>query len=309
MSAISFQNVNKRFLDKEAVRAFTAEIPRGQVTVLLGSNGAGKTTTIKLLMGLLRQNSGTIHVLGTDSRCLKPADFQRVGYVSENQKLPLWMTVQQFLDYCRPLYPQWDRALEADLLAQFELDLRQKLQHLSRGQLMKVALLSSLAYRPALVVLDEPFSGLDPVARDGFSRGLLQLSSQEGVTVFISSHDLEDLERLVDHVTIMDTGKLAVNESALTLAQRVRHVELTLHANTPIPTHLPASWISENLTGRILRFTHTAWDDAASPPEITQIFGSSLIGPPTAHSLKLREIFVALSKQAPSIQVAPKASA
>jgi len=100
----------------------------------------------------------------------------QIGYVSENMELPLWMTVKQFLDYCRPLYPNWDSDFEARLAREFDLPPATKLKDLSRGMRVKAALLSSLAYRPKLVILDEPFSGLDPLVRDEFIRGLLELT-------------------------------------------------------------------------------------------------------------------------------------
>jgi ABC-2 type transport system ATP-binding protein len=193
---ITISDLHKRFRKTEAVAGLSLEVPEGQVTAFLGPNGAGKSTTIKCLLNLHRPDSGSASVLGTDSRKLGPAQFKQIGYVSENMELPLWMTVKQFLDYCRPLYPNWDKAFEAQLLTQFDLPLATKLKDLSRGMRMKAALLSSLAYRPKLVVLDEPFSGLDPLVRDEFIRGLLELTEQEGWTVFVSSHDIEEVQRL-----------------------------------------------------------------------------------------------------------------
>ena len=143
-----------------------------------------------------------------DARRLGPRELAQIGYVSENQLLPLWMTVGGLIDYCRPLYPTWDPALEASLLDQFELPRGRKLQHLSRGVLMKAALLISLAYRPRLLVLDEPFSGLDPLARDEFARGLLEASTAGDWTILVSSHDIEEVERLCDWIGIIDAGRL-----------------------------------------------------------------------------------------------------
>src|SRR5471032_3624619 len=134
-------------------------------------------------MNLLRPTAGTSRVLGVDSGRLGEKERAQIGYVSENQQLPLWMTVRQLLDYCRPFYPAWDRALEKTLLARFELPESRKLAQLSRGMLMKAALLSSLAYRPKLLVLDEPFSGLDPLVRDEFIGGVLEVSAAGNWTV------------------------------------------------------------------------------------------------------------------------------
>lgn len=272
------------------------EIPRGKVTAFLGPNGAGKTTTIKLLLGLHTQSTGKITVLGEDSKKLTPQIFQRIAYVSENQKLPLWMTVQQFLDYCRPLYPNWDRDLETDLLEQFGLDLKQKLKHLSRGQLMKASLLSNLAYRPELVVLDEPFSGLDPLVRDEFIRGLLAFTEQEGWTVFISSHDIEEVERLTDNVAIIDNGTLQLNESTESLLDRFRQVEVPVEEGAALPTDLPAEWLDPVITGRMLRFTHSAWAEDGSEVDIAERLNGIATATAVSTHLTLRDIFVELAK-------------
>src|SRR6188474_852043 len=174
MNIIETQNLTRRFGRMEAVHELNLAVPTGSVFALLGPNGAGKTTTLKLLMNLLPATAGSARVLGVDSRKLGERELAQIGYVSENQKLPEWMTVRQLLDYCRPFYPSWDPALEAKLLTQFDLPSERKLKQLSRGMKMKAALLSTLAYRPKLLVLDEPFSGLDPVVRDDFTRGLLE---------------------------------------------------------------------------------------------------------------------------------------
>ena len=145
-------------------------VPEGSLYGLLGPNGAGKTTTIKILMNIIGASGGRAEALGVDSRRLGPKSFAQIGYVSENQEMPEWMTVEYFLAYLRPFYPAWDVAREKELLRQFELPLDRKLKHLSRGMRMKAALASSLAYRPKLIVLDEPFTGLDPLVRDEFIR-------------------------------------------------------------------------------------------------------------------------------------------
>lgn len=141
---ITIENLHKRFRKTEAAAGLSLQVPEGQVTAFLGPNGAGKSTTIKCLLNLHRPDSGGASILGVDSRKLAPEHFTQIGYVSENMELPLWMTVKQFLDYCRPLYPNWDKAFEAQLLTQFDLPLPTKLKDLSRGMRMKAALLSSL---------------------------------------------------------------------------------------------------------------------------------------------------------------------
>src|SRR5262249_3655413 len=150
------------------------KVPKGAIYGLVGPNGAGKTTAMKMMMNLIQPDSGRAEILSCDSRRLGPPELARIGYVSENQELPGWMTVGYFMDYLKPFYPDWDDARAAELLRNFDLPGDRKLRHLSRGMWMKASLASSLAYRPQLLVLDEPFSGLDPLVREELIEGLLE---------------------------------------------------------------------------------------------------------------------------------------
>ena len=275
-----------------AVQNLDLRIPEGSVYAYLGPNGAGKTTTIKSLLGLIRPTSGEAKILGHDSARLDPKVFQRIGYVSENQKMYDWMTVGQFLAYCRPLYPTWDRAFEAQLVNQFDLPLDRKLKHLSRGMKMKASLVSSLAYRPSLLVLDEPFSGLDPLVRQEFIDGILELTEQERWTVFVSSHDLDDVERLADTIGFLKDGKLILSEPVEELQARFRQVEITYEAEAKIPKSLPSTWLAVKASGRTLRFVETAYTgDEAIHQEINSgIIQSSPMG--------LKSIYLTLAKAA-----------
>lgn len=232
-SALRLQGLHKSYSRRDhAVRNLSLEVPEGCFMGFFGPNGAGKTTTIKVMLNLLQPSGGTVEVLGTDSRRLGIRDFQRIGYVSENQELPDWMTLRQLLDYCRPLYPTWDDSLCEKLREQFQLPIRHKLKAMSRGMRMKAALLSSLSYRPDLVVLDEPFSGLDPLSRDQFVDGLMELSEEHSFTLFLSTHDVDEVERLCDTVAFVREGKLILTESTDSLLHRFRRLEATLPENT-----------------------------------------------------------------------------
>ena len=149
--AIHIEKLTRRFGRTLAVDSVDLDIPPGAIYALVGPNGAGKTTIIKMLMNIHCATSGGAEVLGIDSRQLQGKAFQQIGYVSENQEMPEWMTVGALLDYFREFYPQWDRDLEQQLVSQFALPLKRKLKHLSRGQRMKAIFASSLAYRPSLV--------------------------------------------------------------------------------------------------------------------------------------------------------------
>ena len=228
MNVIEITGLQRRYGRTDAVHDLTMSVPEGSIFALLGPNGAGKSTTLKVLLNLLSPTAGSVRVLGVDSRRLAAGERRQIGYVSEGQQLPDWMTVRQFLDYCRPFYPAWDSALEKKLMADFELPSDRKLKHLSRGMRVKAMLISVLSFRPRLLVLDEPFSGLDPVVRDEVAQGLVETARLGEWSVLMASHDIEEVERLADHIAIIDQGRLRISESVESLLSRFRRVEVTL---------------------------------------------------------------------------------
>src|ERR1019366_2405749 len=169
------------------------------------------------------------------------------------------MTVGYFLKYLSHFYPTWDRELEADLLRQFQLPLDRQLKHLSRGMRMKAALASSLAYRPKLIVLDEPFTGLDALVRDELIEGLL--ARAEGTTIFISSHDLAEIESFASHIGYLDGGRLQFSEELEALSARFREISLTFEAPPTLPREWPANWLRPEIAGPVLRFVETRFDE------------------------------------------------
>jgi len=274
----------------EVLHDLTLLVPAGSIFALLGANGAGKTTTLKVLMNLLQPSAGSARVLGVDSIRLGEAQLARIGYVAEDQKLPDWMTVRQLLDYCRAFYPAWDRQLEAKLLARFELPEDRRLSHLSRGMRMKAALLASLAYRPELLILDEPFNGLDPVVRDDVTQGLLESVRQGETSVLVSSHDIEEVERLADHVALLESGRVKVAETIESLLGRFRRIEVDREAAWPAGS-LPASWLDlQSGAGR------TTFIESAYQPETTEGHCGKLfpLAQVQARPLPLRDIIIAL---------------
>ncbi|HWA29235.1 MAG TPA: ABC transporter ATP-binding protein [Lacunisphaera sp.] len=293
MNAIELTSITHRYWRTEALHDLTLAVPEGSVFALLGANGAGKTTAIKVMMNLLRPSAGVARVLGTDSSRLGESDFARIGYVSENQQLPLWMTVRQLLDYCRPFYPTWDPALEGKLLAQFDLPSDRKLKHLSRGMLMKAALLSSLAYRPQLLVLDEPFSGLDPLARDDFVRGVLEASELGQWTVLVSSHDVEEVERLADHVALLEGGRLKFSETTESLLGRFRRMEVDLNSTAAPAGDLPKSWLDWQASAGRVAFVESAYATERTEQACRERFPDATV---RAHPMSLREIFISLAR-------------
>lgn len=293
MNAIETSQLTRRFGRTSALVDLNLTVPAGSVYALLGPNGAGKTTTLKLLLNLLRPTSGTARVLGRDCSTLNAVDFQRIGYVTEEQILPAWMTLAQLIAFCRPLYPTWDDALAARLLTVFDLPADRPLKKMSRGMRMKAALLSTLAYRPELLVLDEPFSGLDPLSRDDFVQGLLELPGEDRPrTVLISTHDIDDIERLADHVGFLASSQLILSEPTDTLRARFRQIEIT--GEFPATFAPPATWLAwQQPTSRVAQFTHTAFVAGETEAALAAQFPGAGI---QTRPLTLRQIFLVLAR-------------
>ena len=275
-----------------ALKGLTLNIPLGSVYALVGPNGAGKTTAIKILMNIIRPTGGHAEVLGIASTRMRGRRFESIGYVSENQELPEWMTVSQLLNYLRPFYPTWDADLEADLVGQFHLPPDRKLRHLSRGMRMKAALASSLAYHPELIVLDEPFTGLDPLVRDELIQSLIDRAEES--TIFVSSHDLAEIETFASHVAYIEEGKLRLAEESGSLARRFREVELTFDSLPVLPQKKPENWLQLSASAAVVRFTDCRFDSERTTADIQTVFGQPRSV--TFSPMSLRSIFLAMAK-------------
>jgi ABC-2 type transport system ATP-binding protein len=291
-NAIRTENLSRSFGRTVALSSVDLAVPEGAIYALVGANGAGKTTLIKLLMNILRPSSGRAQVLDIDSRKLGGQSFTRIGYVSENQEMPDWMTVGAMLDYFRPFYPQWDRELERQMVRQLDLPLDRKLKHLSRGMRMKAAFASSLAYRPALIVLDEPFSGLDPLVRDELIESLLDRAPE--TTIFLSSHDLAEIESFSSHVGFLEQGRLLFSEEMAALAGRFREVTITLEDPSPLPANLPSAWLQPQSADCVIRFVDSDYKDGASERELAERFPSAR--DISLDPMPLRSIFLAIAR-------------
>jgi len=317
-AAIQTHELSKGYRTTVALHPLTLSLPRGAVFALVGHNGAGKTTLIKLLMNMIRPTSGSATILDKCTLTLGGEDFTRIGYASENQELPDWMTVRQFMDYLKGFYPTWD---DTQLIAQLELPLDRKLKHLSRGMLMKAALASILAFKPSLILLDEPFSGLDPLVRDELidalmarvnprslaaSEALASVPESERPTILISSHDLAEVESFATHIGFLHQGRLLFAEEMHSLTSRFREITLTLPPPAPgeMPatltrtgTAVPDSWLLLETTLTAARFVHIHADTEPVAEQVAAVFHSG-DAVPLLHSepMTLRGIFLALAK-------------
>src|SRR5206468_5833695 len=198
----------------------TLSIPRGAVYGLVGANGAGKTTLIKHILGLLRAQSGSVRIFGLNPVADPVGALSRIGYLSEENDLPGWMRVDELIRYSRAFRPSWDDNYADELRESFALDPAAKIRNLSKGQKARVGILIALAYRPDLLVLDEPSSGLDPIVRRDILGAIIRTVADEGRTVLFSSHLLEEVERVADYVTMINKGRIVLARHSMRSVKR-----------------------------------------------------------------------------------------
>ena len=211
-SVIRVTELTRRFGATTALASVSLSLPRGAVYGLVGANGAGKTTLIKHCLGLLRADSGSVRVFGLDPVADPVGVLSRIGYLSEDNDLPGWMRVDELIRYLRAFYPAWDDVYAEELRQSFALDPAARVKHLSKGQKARAGLLIALAYRPALLVLDEPSSGLDPIVRRDILGAVIRTIADEGRTVLFSSHLLDEVEEVADHVTMISRGRIVLSD-------------------------------------------------------------------------------------------------
>lgn len=225
-AAISVEFLGKRFGKNVALRDVSFAVPSGSICGLVGPNGAGKTTTIRILLDLLRRDSGAVHVLGLDPARSALEILSRVGYVPEKHHIYGWMRVQDVLDFAAGLYPGWDWDQCRQVNGILAVPTDRKVQAISRGELAKLALMVALGHKPELLILDEPTSGLDPLVRREFLTAIVGLLKDAGRTVFFSTHILSDVERVADRVIVMDKGRIVAEDTLDALRARFSRVSL-----------------------------------------------------------------------------------
>ena len=208
---VEINDLSRRFGDNLALDRVSLSIPAGTVLGLVGENGAGKTTLIKHVLGLLKAQSGTVRVFGLDPVTHPEQVLAQIGYLSEEPDLPGWMRVHELIRYVRAFYPTWDPDYAEQLRQQFGLEPKARVKTLSKGQRARAGLLIALAYRPRLLVLDEPSSGLDPIVRRDILGAIIRTIADEGRTVLFSSHLLEEVEQVADHVTMIQEGRIVLD--------------------------------------------------------------------------------------------------
>jgi ABC-2 type transport system ATP-binding protein len=234
-SVIHISELTRRFGTKTALASVSVSMQRGAVYGLVGANGAGKTTLIKHVLGLLRAESGSVRVFGLDPVADPVGVLSRIGYLSEENDLPGWMSVNELIRYSRAFYSAWDEAYAEELRRAFALDATAKLKNLSRGQKARAGLLIALAHRPELLVLDEPSSGLDPIVRRDILGAVIRTIADEGRTVLFSSHLLEEVEQVADHVTMIHRGSIVLSAPLDEIKESHRCLTVRFEESRPRP--------------------------------------------------------------------------
>jgi ABC-2 type transport system ATP-binding protein len=236
-AVIQVQGLTRYFGNKCAVTSLSFSVPRGSVFAFIGRNGAGKTTTIRMILGLLEPTRGSSAILGHDSNALPPETRARIGYMAEGHPVYAWMRVGQYARFQSGFYRHWNQEIFVSVIDYFAIDPRTKAGNLSHGQRAGLHLAMTLAIEPEVLMLDDPATGLDPAARRSLLEAMLYFTRSRERTIFFSSHLLDDVERVADHVAVLDYSVVRVCCSVDTFRDRVRR--FIAHFPTQ-PHRLPA---------------------------------------------------------------------
>ena len=232
--SVQFDGVSKRYTHF-SLENIHLELPTGSIMGFIGANGAGKSTTIRILMGLVHQDAGSVRVLGHAMPADQAAAKLDIGFVSEDMRLYGQATLAWHMDFLRPIYPRWDQSYAESLARRFDLKPQQRIKGLSHGQRVKAALLLALARRPRLLVLDEPTTGLDPVARVEVLGELMAALADEERTILFSSHNTLDVEQISDQITFIDRGRIIDSDDKEVFLDRWRRLRLVLPPDVVVP--------------------------------------------------------------------------
>ena len=226
VSIVEVNALSRQFGNKLALDHVNYEAREGRVYGLVGVNGAGKTTLIKHLLGLLRARSGSVRIFSRDPVHHPVEVLGRIGYLSEERDLPAWMSIDQLMRYTSAYYPNWDNDYACELLKTFNLDRSNKINNLSKGMRAQVGLVAAVAHRPPLLILDEPSTGLDALVREDILDAIVRTVSDDGRTVIFSSHLLEEVEQMSDHVTMINAGQVVLDGDLATIKKKYQHSSL-----------------------------------------------------------------------------------
>ena len=254
-TVVDVNDLSRSFGSKRALDGVSFHAMAGQVYGLVGANGAGKTTLIKHLLGLLRAATGSVRVFGRDPVRDPVAVLSRVGYLSEERELPEWMRIDELMAYTQAFHPTWDAAYARELLETFGLDPAKRVKELSKGMRAQAGLVAAVAHRPELLILDEPSSGLDAVVRRDILDAIVRTVADDGRTVLFSSHLLEEVERMSDHVTMLHGGRVTLNGALDEVRQGYQRSRVRFAGHFDHPPVLETALVVEG-SGRLWSVVH-----------------------------------------------------
>lgn len=288
---VEARGLTRRFGNAQALVDVDYDVTAGKVHGLVGPNGSGKTTLIKHVLGLLRPSAGTVRVFGVDPVRDPVGVLGRIGYLSERRELPDWMTVGELVRYTRAYYPGWDDDYANELVEQFGLEPAKKVGTLSDGMRARAGLIMAVAHRPKLLLLDEPSSGLDPIVREDILAAIVRTIVDDGRTVVFSSHLLDEVERMSDHVTMIHEGRIVLDGALDDLKHRHQRTEGRLSVPMDRLPHVDGVLSLEG-SGRSWSILH-----ACSLEALESWFGRIGAEVVQSRDATLQEIFVARAQR------------
>jgi len=284
---VEIAGVTRQFGDMKALDNIDFNVEPGCVHGLVGANGAGKTTLIKHILGLLRAKTGSVRVFGLDPVKSPVEVLGRIGYLSEERDLPEWMRLHELMRYTQAYHPKWDMAYSDSLLETFELDPRQKIKTLSRGQRALTGLIAAVAHRPDLLLLDEPSSGLDAIVRQDILREVVRAVADEGRTALFSSHLLDEVERMSDVVTMIHKGKVVLHGNLDDIKEAHQHLTLQFPESQSTRPEIPGALALDGFGNQWQAVCNGELEQAKAA---IQALGAEIT---EARNASLQEIFVA----------------
>ncbi len=290
MTHVAVEGVSYRYDGRgDALHDVSLEAPSGAILGLLGANGAGKTTLLQCCAGLREPINGRVLVDGVSSARRALIVSGVIGYVAESVRLPTDMTLAHLEWWIAPLHRRWDAALATSLRERFGLDASRKLTTLSRGEYMKAALLCALAAQPRVLIMDEPFAGIDVVTKDEILRGLLATAGTSGTTMLLASHDIAEIESVLSHVAIMTAGRVRVSGSIESVRERYRQVTMVGGDALLDAFAGEQRWLEMERAGRMLRIVADGERTPLDAGMLQRRFAEA--DSITVEDLSLRELF------------------
>lgn len=284
-TAIKLRDVSKHFSFFD-LKNVNLTLPTGQIMGFVGANGAGKSTTIRIIMGLMQADQGDVNVLGHHMPHQQTQMKRDVGFNSEEMRLYGGQNLGWHIQFVKSIYPSWDDAYAAELLKRFDLNLKQKIKQFSKGQHIKAQLLLILARKPKLLVLDEPTTGLDPVARQEVMQELALVLKDEERTILFSSHNTSDVEKISDQITFIDRGSIIDSDDKESFLENWRRIQIELPSDHPM---LPMGHVIHvEQEGRIASLTSNQFT-----PTILDACKQQNIRVNAVETMTLEEIFLA----------------